>query len=1051
MNSLSVVIPTKDRFDALARTLDALGMQETNAASVETIVVDNGSGPDAVERLRARAGDGGSIPIRLLEHPSGGPAAARNAGVAAANGEVILFLGDDTEPAGRDLLRAHLALHAERPEEHYAVLGRITWNPRRPISPFMRWLENGGPQFHYWALDSGPVDAASYFYSSHVSVKRSMLERIGGFDAQLSECRGRGHGAGGPPRRWGTRTRLPPRAAGPARPPDDAGAVAATLRCRRPLRRPLQPAATRPPPPRGEAPRKVRLDRGTRRGATAECAGPSPPAGRPARARLAGDDARRLRARLSARPGRRQRMSLRRLNASILSPLLVFPLAWVFAALLSQLHLLNAQDGWSTVMVAVVIAVPLAFVAGGLIGEAIATATTALSRARTATTISERTFRRALVAMSAIGLLEIAHQFALAGTVPLLSGSIDAARFSQGGPTIILTDLLTVAAIVALTKPRDLFAREARFELAIAAVAIGAFGLQGGRGSVVLPIVVALAARWLYWGRPNAYLLTGGGLLAVLAISIGFYLRVYQHPTTPFESELFGEILPPLPFFLKLLIPVYLALTTNFLALEGIVGHFPTVQPFGHGVYDALALDNFISGARSIGEVSASTTPPWVTSTVAGPLWADGGFAVVVLGVALTGLLSAGAYAAAVRTLSFRWSLVAAYLFFTAIFGLYTNLWTQHIDWLIVAPLLLVFGSFAERPDSPPGVVGRLWGKIRGMREPPATPADNPGGDRSRLPSGFRAALLAAGAAIAVLLVAGLAIQATLPEPYPVISTERLPRGIAEAEALMTDGDRGGDNSVLWWVEANGDRVVVRGLDPHQPRGEPVAVDRFRQPGAADASFDVGRWPPLRGTALFVIRQRGNNLETIVRDLERHRVHERMISTVGPPLPGTTRDYAVASYTGKRQPDLFIVDRDQEDSRVLVRILSGVTDFRRQALATSLPFRGLSPEEWSLDLGAIAAGAVEEDGEEQIFRADLALVQKDSDRAHANLKLMLGEDGYEGFALQRDLDVSGDVAPDSVFMIGTDVGAAALYQIVPAAPGGPLLRIFSMEPPTGLL
>ncbi len=49
----------------------------------------------------------------------------------------------------------------------------------------MRWLENGGPQFHYCELEPGPVDGTSYFYSSHVSLKRSLFERVGGFDVRF--------------------------------------------------------------------------------------------------------------------------------------------------------------------------------------------------------------------------------------------------------------------------------------------------------------------------------------------------------------------------------------------------------------------------------------------------------------------------------------------------------------------------------------------------------------------------------------------------------------------------------------------------------------------------------------------------------------------------------------------------------------------------------------------------------------------------------------------------------------------------------------------------
>jgi glycosyltransferase involved in cell wall biosynthesis len=184
MNSLSVVIPTKDRAAALARTLDALEAQRFDDARIEAIVVDNGSSDGTIEQARERAKEA-AIPLQLLEQPDGGPAAARNAGVAAASGEVLLFLGDDTEAGSPELLRTHLDLHTARPEETYGVLGRITWSPRSPVTPFMRWLENGGPQFHYGELEAGPVDAASYFYSSHASVKRSILERVGGFDERF--------------------------------------------------------------------------------------------------------------------------------------------------------------------------------------------------------------------------------------------------------------------------------------------------------------------------------------------------------------------------------------------------------------------------------------------------------------------------------------------------------------------------------------------------------------------------------------------------------------------------------------------------------------------------------------------------------------------------------------------------------------------------------------------------------------------------------------------------------------------------------------------------
>ncbi|MGB2851246.1 MAG: glycosyltransferase [Solirubrobacterales bacterium] len=89
--SVSVVIPTRDRPEALARCLERL-WDEPDA---ELMVVDDGSSAPDAERiemlLRGRRG-------QLLRAGGAGPAAARNAGAAAATGEWICFIDDDCVP-----------------------------------------------------------------------------------------------------------------------------------------------------------------------------------------------------------------------------------------------------------------------------------------------------------------------------------------------------------------------------------------------------------------------------------------------------------------------------------------------------------------------------------------------------------------------------------------------------------------------------------------------------------------------------------------------------------------------------------------------------------------------------------------------------------------------------------------------------------------------------------------------------------------------------------------------------------------------------------------
>jgi len=93
--TISVVIPTYRRHDALARCLEAIARQTLAKHEFEVIVVDDGSGnpPRAViERVAAQ------LHITLLTRDNGGPGAARNTGVAAAFGTWVAFTDDDCLP-----------------------------------------------------------------------------------------------------------------------------------------------------------------------------------------------------------------------------------------------------------------------------------------------------------------------------------------------------------------------------------------------------------------------------------------------------------------------------------------------------------------------------------------------------------------------------------------------------------------------------------------------------------------------------------------------------------------------------------------------------------------------------------------------------------------------------------------------------------------------------------------------------------------------------------------------------------------------------------------
>jgi glycosyltransferase involved in cell wall biosynthesis len=104
---VSVVIPTQDKVERLRVVLAAFALQTLGRRRFEVIVVDDGSA-DQTPRLLATL----SMPfsLRHLRQERAGRASARNAGVAAARGELLVFCDDDTIPRP-GYLEAHRQAH----------------------------------------------------------------------------------------------------------------------------------------------------------------------------------------------------------------------------------------------------------------------------------------------------------------------------------------------------------------------------------------------------------------------------------------------------------------------------------------------------------------------------------------------------------------------------------------------------------------------------------------------------------------------------------------------------------------------------------------------------------------------------------------------------------------------------------------------------------------------------------------------------------------------------------------------------------------------------
>jgi GT2 family glycosyltransferase/2-polyprenyl-3-methyl-5-hydroxy-6-metoxy-1,4-benzoquinol methylase len=180
---LTVIIPTRERWPILERTLAALRGQ--TALPAQTIVVVDGLDQRVPDALQGLTG------VRYVVRERGGPGAARNLGVRLASTDLLLFLGDDMVPEP-ELVARHLERHATEPAREVAVLGHVGWHPEVARRRVNRWLDWSGTQFDYRQLaretDSThpapghPEAGFGRFYSSNISLTRDLFLAVGGFD-----------------------------------------------------------------------------------------------------------------------------------------------------------------------------------------------------------------------------------------------------------------------------------------------------------------------------------------------------------------------------------------------------------------------------------------------------------------------------------------------------------------------------------------------------------------------------------------------------------------------------------------------------------------------------------------------------------------------------------------------------------------------------------------------------------------------------------------------------------------------------------------------------
>lgn len=181
--TISIVIPTHNRWDMLSRTLESVASVARPAdVAVEVIVVANACSDDTQGQIDALA-QRFPIPLRCVADPVAGLNHARNMGVESSTGKYVWFLDDDVQVDPQALI-ALLATYTNQYADLVGARVDLWWEAvERPewLADDLLWILSG-TQFGDEGFHS--VDGAGLI-GACFSFRRAVYESIGPFTIGL--------------------------------------------------------------------------------------------------------------------------------------------------------------------------------------------------------------------------------------------------------------------------------------------------------------------------------------------------------------------------------------------------------------------------------------------------------------------------------------------------------------------------------------------------------------------------------------------------------------------------------------------------------------------------------------------------------------------------------------------------------------------------------------------------------------------------------------------------------------------------------------------------
>jgi len=185
---VSVVVRSFRRLPALLELLDAILAQDYEDFEVVVIEQSGAEAKPFEDRFRALCEKHSEL--RVIRTEPLGPAGARNRGWREANKDIVLFIDDDDLPMSTTWITAHAINY--RDPEIVGVSGSEVLEPGERMPYVSRWLARHfclsysflGTPYTFCRFDER-VERVDWLHGGNASIRRSIVEELGGWDAEF--------------------------------------------------------------------------------------------------------------------------------------------------------------------------------------------------------------------------------------------------------------------------------------------------------------------------------------------------------------------------------------------------------------------------------------------------------------------------------------------------------------------------------------------------------------------------------------------------------------------------------------------------------------------------------------------------------------------------------------------------------------------------------------------------------------------------------------------------------------------------------------------------